>query len=81
MDLRQTTIVYCLFKKVIPTYSANRLRSWATILTGISEDYGLRRGRRMTRLIAKHQTPMEKTVIANIAIEKDTRIILLQQTK
>ena len=69
-------------KKGIPTYSANRLQRWATILAGYNfeikyrktTDFGQADG--LSRLIANHQTPTEETVIANIAIEKVTRNIL-----
>ena len=69
-------------KKGIPTYSANRLQRWATILAGYNfeikyrktTDFGQADG--LSRLIANHQTPTEETVIANIALEKDIRSIL-----
>ena len=60
-------------KKGIPTYSANRLQPWATILVEYNfeikyrktTDFGQAVG--LSWLIANHQTLMEESVIANIA--------------
>ena len=69
-------------KRGIPTYSANCLQRWATILAGYNfeikywktTDFGQADG--LSRLIANHQTPMEESVTTNIATEKDIRSIL-----
>ena len=63
-------------------YSANRLQRWATILSGYNFEIKYRKTTSfeqpdgLSRFIANHQTPMEKTVIANVAIEKDIRSTL-----
>ena len=62
-------------------YSANRLQRWATILSGYNLEIKYRKTTSfeqpdgLSRLIANYRTPMEETVIANIAIEKDIRSI------
>ena len=74
-------------KKGLPTYTANRLQRWGTILLNYNfnieflSSAKLGHADGLSRLIPKHNEPLEETVIASLRSEKNYSQILFNAVK